>query len=96
MFNISHGFKQFTSAMAYVDAPVNKVISFTDTLGIEKGMFSVGDDGCISVWQWQPPKKKDFKSDWDSRGRGSRGGYRGRGRGSRGGHNFQGTQGRGF
>jgi len=59
MFNISHGFKMFTSAMAYCDAPVNKTATLFDALSIDRGMLTVGNDGCISVWQWQKPKK-DF------------------------------------
>jgi len=91
MFNISQNFKQFTYMMAYSDAPVNKAISYMNMFGIDKGMLTVGNDGCISVWEW----KKPVKSGFGGGGRG-RGGHRGRGRGGHGRGHFQGGQGREF
>lgn len=78
MYNINHSFKQFTSMMAYVDSPVRKAISYAGLFGIDKGLLTVGDDGCISVWMWKVPQKSS-----GGKGRGGfsrgRGGYRGRG-----------------
>lgn len=90
LFNISKGFKQFTTILAYIDEPVHKAISYSNLFGLDRGMMTVGNDGCISVWQWKKPNKQDSgKYNW--RGTRGRGGSRGGGRG-RGG--FQGMQGR--
>ena len=81
--------------IAYVDSPVYKAISFANLFGLEKGMLTVGEDGCIAVWQWKKPQKSTFNKG----PRGGRGGHRGGGRGGhRGGGRggFQGTQGKGF
>jgi hypothetical protein len=85
MYNISHGFKQFTYMMAYPATPVNKTVTFAGLFGIDRGFLTVGNDGGISVWEWTKPKKQGFNKS----GRGGRGGYRGRGRG-------QADQGTGF
>ena len=83
MYNITNGFKQFTSMMAYDMSPVTQIISFIGNFGIESGIITVGVDGCICVWAWKKPVKS---------------GGRGRGRGRGKGRYFggQGDQGRGF
>lgn len=100
MYNINHGFKFFTSMMAYADSPVHKAISLENLSGIDKGIITVGNDGGISVWQWKKPHKAGgFNKGGFSRGGGSRGGYRGGRGGGRGfgrGSGGQGAQGRGF
>jgi hypothetical protein len=95
LFNISKGFKQFTYVMAYADNPVYKVLTYMGLFGIDKGMITVGNDGCISVWQWKKPNNTGANRGGKSRGRG---GYRGRGggRGGQGRGETQGGQGRGM
>lgn len=85
MVNIKSGYKVFTSMMAYADSPVNKTVPIINLFGMDKGIFTVGDDGCMCVWSWKKP----------DRGSSSRGRGRGRGRGGRGkGKDSQGDQGR--
>lgn len=45
LYNISHGFKQFTSVMAYADMPVNKAIPYVNFGPLDKGIVSISNDG---------------------------------------------------
>ena len=73
MVNIDRGLKTFTSMMAYSDSPVNKTLPIFGLFGMDSGIFTVGDDGCISVWSWKKPERSGFNKRGRGRGRGGRG-----------------------